>query len=372
MDANYAFELNSSSREFHKRPISIPKLETGQVLIEVTCCTICGSDLHTFCGRRDAPEGCVLGHEIIGKVAAWGGSSTPSDFHGSPLAKGDRVTWAMAVGCGECFFCNRKMGQKCESIFKYGHEPRGTGAPTGGLSDYCVLVPGTPIFRVPDSLSDEVACPANCATATVSAATRLIAETHRIEGSNVLVIGAGMLGLTATAQLTDAKAANVVVADVDSDRLALARKFGATECVSTSNKADLENLTGSLTQQRGFDIVLDFAGVHAAVLTALDSVRTGGCVLLAGSVFKTEPIPLLPETVVRKMLTIRGLHNYLAEDLAFGLRFLESAQTRYPFESLVSRTFLLDETQDAFEFARDQRPIRVAVRPSGNVIQNDD
>lgn len=359
----FAMEFDAQTRAFVRREITAAPLQSGELLIRVTLCTICGSDLHTFHGRRSAPPGCVLGHEIIGEVVAWEGDEPPRDYHGHVLKPGQRVTWAMAVGCGDCFYCRHNLTQKCERLFKYGHQTKPHGGPSGGLSPFCVLVPGTPVFPIPDSLSDEVACPANCATATVSAALRLIAETHALPGATVFITGAGMLGLTAAAQLSDAAAKHIVMADLDADRLQTARAFGATHGVSAGDAPGIRGLLAQLTQGRGADIALDFAGATAAVQTCIDTVRVGGCVLLAGSVFPTDALSLSPEQVVRRMLTLRGLHNYQAGDLAQGLRFLERMHSRFPFQQLVSRVFPLEQTQQAFEYAGQQRPVRLAVRP---------
>lgn len=359
---NLALEFDSKTKTFSERESSIAGLEPGQVLIEVTCCTICGSDLHTFCGRRESPSACILGHEIIGRIVDWGGATIPVDFHGDQLAIGQRVTWAMAVGCGKCFYCLHGLGQKCETVFKYGHAQGDFRTPTGGLSQHCVLMANTPIFQISDSLPDEVACPANCATATVSAAIRLVSETHAIEQSTVVVFGSGMLGLTAAAQLKDLGAEHIVVCDVNVERLKQAKRFGASRCVDTSNPIHLESILSSITAGRGADIAMDFAGVLPAVESAVNAIRPGGCVLLAGSVFGTNPLSISPESIVRRMMTIRGLHNYLPSDLAQGLAFLERTHQQFPFKKLVSKTFELPDSQKAFEYARDHHPIRTAVR----------
>lgn len=359
---DYSMQFDQASRTFSQHEFTLSKLQPGQVLIEVTCCTLCGSDLHTYNGRRPSPAHCVLGHEIIGKVAAWGGNETPKDYRLNELQIGQRVTWAMAVGCGNCFYCLNNLSQKCESLFKYGHEP-GAEIPTGGLSSRCVLVPGTPIFSIPDVLSDEVAAPANCATATVSASMRLIEETHAAAGATILIIGAGMLGLTAAAQMSTANAANIIVVDPNADRLKPAASFGATHTICTTNSQEIQAILADVTNGRGADIAMDFAGVTPAVQTCIDSVRTGGCVLLAGSVFPAEPLSLSPESLVRRVLTIRGLHNYLASDLERAIDFLEQNHDRFPFHELVASTFSLADTQRAFEHAETSRDIRVAVRP---------
>ena len=360
-----AMEFDSEEKSFSPRSVASPVLECGEVLIRVSCCTICGSDLHTYTGRRQSPRACVLGHEIIGHVDDWGGEIVPTDYHGNELRRGQRVTWAMAVGCGQCFYCQRGLNQKCESLFKYGHHPggphpEGKGHPRGGLSHYCVLVPGTPVFAIPDELSDFVASPANCATATVSAALRLIQQTHSIPESNAMVVGAGMLGLTAAAQLSVLGAREILVVDPDPRRQSLALRFGAT---ATCDPASASERMSTLTAKRGVDVALDFAGVPAAVQECLHSARAGGVVVIAGSVFATDPIEFFPEQWVRRMLTIRGLHNYAPQDLDAALQFLCRNHEQFPFGELVSQVFPLGQAKAAFDCAETTRPIRVAVRP---------
>ncbi|MCC9643523.1 zinc-binding dehydrogenase [Rhodopirellula sp. JC740] len=359
---NIAMEFDAERRMFVPVERAIDALQEGQVLVRVTCCTICGSDLHTFTGRRAGHHRGVLGHEIIGDIVGWCGEFSPMDYHGQPLRVGQRVTWAMSVGCECCFFCDNDLNQKCDSLFKYGHEAN-EGHPTGGLSQHCVLIAGTPVFPIPDSLSDAVAAPVNCATATVSAAMRLVRQTQRLHDSAGLIVGAGMLGLTAAAQLHEAGAKQIVVLDPDEGRASLANDFGATEVIHDTDPAHLEQRIMDLTDGRGVDFAIDFAGMTSAVESCLHSVRLGGVTLLVGSVFPSESIEVYPESIVRRMLTIRGLHNYLPKDLEHALAFLDRNVNRFPFDSLVSRTFPLSQTQDAFYYASDQRPVRVAVVP---------
>ena len=359
---NFAMQFDQSTRTFSRHEFTEPQLRPGEILVQVTCCTICGSDLHTFTGRRSGPESCVLGHEIIGEIAAWNAQTAPLDFHGNELRVGQRVTWAMAVGCGSCFYCQRQLNQKCESLFKYGHESADENYPTGGLSHHCVIVPGTPIFPINDKLADEVACPANCATATVMAATRLAQQSHPLQGSTVMIMGAGMLGLTAAAQLSEVGAAVIAMADVAPDRLELARDFGATHTICSDVPEKIEEFIRSHSNNRGADVALDFAGPTSTVSTCIQSVRTGGCVVLVGSVYPTDDLSISPESIVRRMLTIRGVHNYLPQDLGNALQFLERTRDRFPFAELVTDSFRLEQTTQAFDYALNERPVRVAIR----------
>lgn len=357
----WTVQFDSRTRQFTHVELPIAQLQAKEVLVQVSCCTICGSDLHTYSGRRNAPDHCVLGHEIVGTIVDWGPGGQPTDYLGDPLERGQRVTWNMAVGCGDCFFCNHELSQKCHSLFKYGHETC-VAMPTGGLSQYCLLVPPTSLFKLPDSLPDHVACPANCAGATVAGALRLTEETHSLTSSSVLVIGAGMLGLNAVAQLKN-RGADVVVIEPQSKRRQLAIEFGATDCFEGFDQDFLKS-THHRTDGRGVDVALDFSGVNAVIEQGIEHVRIGGLVVLVGSVFPTAPIPISPEQMVRRSLTLRGLHNYLPKDLQTALDFLQQHHQRLPFASLVERSFPLSEVQTAFEYAQREHPIRVAIAPN--------
>ncbi len=182
-------------------------------------------------------------------------------------------------------------------------------------------------------------------------------------GTTALITGAGMLGLTAAAQLSDSGVRQIVVADPHTGRLQYASLFGATHTVCATGEEEIRSIVLSLTDGRGADIALEFAGASNAVETCLASVRIGGCVLLAGSVFPTKEISVSPEQIVRRMLTVRGLHNYLPEDLDHALSFLRRVRCRFPFGELVSKTFSMDNAQQAFEYANVHQPVRVAVMP---------
>src|SRR5262245_24944163 len=98
-----------------------PTLQPGEALVRVSLCTVCGSDLHTFTGRRKEKTPSVLGHEPVGVVEEV--NCELRDVSGELVRVGDRVVWAVAVSCGECFFCTHGLPQKCASLRKYGHEP---------------------------------------------------------------------------------------------------------------------------------------------------------------------------------------------------------------------------------------------------------
>ncbi len=160
-----AILFHGPEQELELRNVTLPAPQAGEVLAQVICTTLCGSDIHTYKGNRNTPCPTVLGHEILGRVSELPSSSEMKDFNGQVLQKGDRITWSIAASCGDCFFCQNGLPQKCVRLFKYGHESIETTYPlNGGLADYCLLAPGTAILKVPDHIPDYVACPVNCAT----------------------------------------------------------------------------------------------------------------------------------------------------------------------------------------------------------------
>lgn len=329
-----------------------PSLAAGEGLVEVLCCTVCGSDLHTLQGKRKVAGPMILGHEVIGRLVETNGDLRT--IEGDLLRTGDRISWGIAASCDDCFFCRSGLPQKCERLFKYGHQTITSPAPlSGGLASHCQLVSGTRIIKVPDSLSDEVACPANCATATVVAAARLAGD---CEGKTVAIFGAGMLGLTAAALMRSRGAAEIILVDLDPRRLERAAEFGATStCLE-----DARERTGN----RGCDLVLEMSGSTKAVEQGLENLRIGGRLILVGSVFPSESLSVAPEDLVRRMIRIEGLHNYTPADLQVAIEFLAAEGDRFPFESLVSNEYTLSNVQDAMRYAVEERPIRISVRPS--------
>lgn len=341
-------------------PIRFPTPEPRgfELLVRVTCCTLCRSDLHTHAGRRVEATPTVLGHEIVGRIEAFGPDSSRTDATGTPVQVGDRVTWAVAVGCGSCFFCADDLPQKCERPYKFGHGLANPVRPLGGgLADCIVLVPGTFWLRVPDGVPDAVAAPANCATATAAAMLRAGGS---VEGRTVLVLGAGVLGVTACAMARTAGATAVIVGDPIAACRERAVAFGATHAYSPDELAEgVRNATAA----RGADLVLELAGSAESVRNALSLARTGGTVVLAGTVAPVGTVEIDPEKFVRRMLTVRGVHNYHPRDLVTALNFLAGPGRGFPWESLIVARYPLEETERAFATAHASPGQRVAVIP---------
>lgn len=340
--------FHSPGQAFDLVECSIPEPQAGQVLVKVSCCTVCGSDLHSYTGRRSTPTPTVLGHEIIGTVHKTGPTTNnaSSDWPDG-LTVGDRISWSIAASCGGCRHCSHGRPQKCDSLFKYGHEDLNLFALSGGLSQFCLLQAGTKIVRVAPEIPDSVACPANCATATVAAAFR---SAGSVEGKRILIFGAGMLGLTACAFASVNGASEIAVCDINKERLQQANHFGATTLSIEPDAAE-------------YDVVLELSGSHFAVERAINSTAIGAVVVLVGSVSPSPAVEVDPERIVRRLISIHGVHNYIPDDLVTALDFLSKHHAQFPFESLVEKAFELADVSEAFRFAESQRPVRVAVIP---------
>jgi len=369
------------------RELPIRTLVADEILVRVSAATLCGSDLHTISGRRKVNCPTILGHEIIGRIERFGQQHSRKDFHGRELRIGDRVTWAIVANCGRCFFCSNDLPQKCLHGVKYGHETIEVhGGLTGGLAEHVILAPRTSIFQLPDDLADEVACPANCATATVAAALgatralrdsyigyrlgsgmdqdglRSVSESRPLSGKYILVVGGGMLGATACAMSKWLGAAKVVCVEPFEERRRLVERFGADVAVAPPEMVD----TVLSIRDIGFDVAVEVSGVTTAMQEAIGALRIGGEMVLVGAVFPVPALNVLPEQIVRRMLTLQGLHNYAPRDLAMALQFLASSK-EVAFEKMVSHWLPLEKAGEAVEMSERLRMPRVGVRTLGKL-----
>lgn len=329
------------------REFPVPnELPAGSALCRVLLSTICGSDLHTTQGRRIEPAPSILGHESVGEVVALGPDACTGD--GEPLREGDRVTWTIMAACGRCFYCHHALPQKCEHLLKYGHTATGIWPGlNGGYGEYVYLYPGTAVYRVPETLPDAVAAPANCALATVVCGLDAIGGVG--EGDNVLIAGAGLLGTYLAALARDAGAGRVLVADANPKRAAQARRFGAHATFADSTAPErVSSWARSECDGPGVDVAFEVCGHPEGALSGLEALRTGGRLLVAGLVTPDSRLELDGNQITRRCLTIRGIHNYAPIHLKNGLAFLERTRGDFPYGELVSPPFALDDINSAF------------------------
>ena len=325
----------------------------GEVLVEITLATICGSDLHTLSGQRKEATPTILGHEAVGRIVKVGSKR-------EGLAPGDRVTWTIADSCGTCPACTEhKLPQKCQSLFKYGHAPNSDGTGFNGCyASHIVLRQGTHIVKVPDSLPDRVVVSANCALATViNAVSRFPDSCHA-----VLIQGAGLLGLYACALLRERGVEHVFCVDIQEQRLAQIERFGGIPIDGRAEHYPQSRERILAVAEYGLDAVLEVAGVAALIPEGIRLLRSGGYYGLVGMVHPNTQLALTGEQIIRKNLTLYGIHNYAPWHLEEAVQFLQSSIDKYPFESLVSPPFPLAKLEQATRMAQTQEWGRVSVR----------
>jgi putative phosphonate catabolism associated alcohol dehydrogenase len=335
------------------RTVPLPhELAAGEMLVEISLATICGSDLHTYEGRRAAPAPCILGHEAVGRVIA---SARPE------IPVGRRVTWSIADSCGNCAPCTDwRLPQKCLALFKYGHADLSDGSGLNGCyASHILLRPHTAALVVPDELADAVVAPANCALATIINALSELPTPCRA----ALVQGGGLLGIYACAWLRQRGVERIYCADVSEARLQLVPAFGGIPLNAGEARWPAAREKVLAESPGGVDLAIELAGTPDVVAAGIDLLRPGGSYVWAGMVHPETALKITGESVLRKCLTIRGVHNYAVEHLALGLEFLRESQTRLPFDALVSPPVPLDQLNKAFSLAQSRRWLRVAVQP---------
>ena len=341
----------------------LPTVAPGCLLVKVTCCTICGSDVHTWLGRRASRLPTILGHEIVGTIAEMG-AGVHADAGDKPLSVGDRITWTIMDSCGQCYFCRQKgLPMKCRHLKKYGHAACADPPHfTGGFAEYCYLTPGTGVIKLPDTINDLQAAPANCALATVVAGWEMAALKPF---DNVLILGAGALGIYAAALAAFYGCHKIIAIDQRDRRLEFIRSFGATDTLNVHHM-DTTNLVREvkkLTHGLGADSALEVAGSADLIPTGLKCLRTGGRLVEIGNSFPDARFSYDACDLVWRRLTLTGLHNYDTKHLQMAVDFLDSAKNRFCFENLVTHRFQLQEVNAALEKAASGAAIRVALLP---------
>ncbi len=271
--------------------VPVPGYGINDVLIRVDRTGICGTDLHIYkwdaWARKTIPVPMVVGHEFVGEIVEVG--SNVKDFF-----PGDVVSGEGHVVCGRCRNCLAGRRQLCK-------DTKGVGVNRpGAFAEYLVL-PMTNVWHHRHDIDRDVASifdPFGNAVHT--------ALSFPVLGEDVLITGAGPIGIMAAAVVRHAGARFVVVTDVNDYRLGLAKKMGATLAlnVKTSNLADAQKQLG---MKEGFDVGLEMSGNPSAFREMLDNMCHGGKIAMLG--IPSEPIAIDWNIVVFNMLTIHGIYG---------------------------------------------------------------
>jgi L-iditol 2-dehydrogenase len=278
-------------KKFACQELPAPQPAADEVLVAVKACGICGSDVHGMdgsTGRRRPPI--VMGHEAAGIIAAVGADVTG-------WATGDRVTFDSTIYCGECEFCRRGeinlcdhrrvLGVSCEDYRR-----------DGAFAEF-VAVPQRVLYRLPDGLSFEHAALVEPFAIALHAIRRAPVSLN----DTVVVVGAGMIGLALVQALRHTGCGRLISVDVADDRLALAKKFGATNLVNSARENAAKTIL-DLTRDRGVDVAFEAVGITATVDLAVRSLRKGGSLALVGNVAPKIEFPL--QLAVTRELSLHG------------------------------------------------------------------
>lgn len=347
---------------FQVQPYPLREPQAGEVLVRVSMSTICRSDIHSYQGHRPNPCPGVLGHEIVGHIVAIG-AGVEQDMRGDPLQVGDRITWSEYFIPGQNYFTDvLDLPQKSPGVEKYGHLAATTPPHHhGGFAQYCYILPGSWILRLPGCLSDAEAAPINCGVATMVAVT----EVAQIQlGDTVVIQGLGLLGLYGAALAKSRGARRVIGLDVHAGRRQQSLQFGVDEALDPT--VDTSHLTREIQAQcppQGPDVVLEVCGVPDVIPLGLALVRTGGTYVIGGMVSPNANVTLDANQILKKMITLRGVHNYHPRHLVQALDFVVAQHQRYPFKQLVDGHYPLTQVDQAMHDAATQRVLRAAILP---------
>lgn len=278
-------------KQFSYEETPAPQPGPDEVLVAVKACGICGSDVHGMdgsTGRRRPPI--IMGHEASGIVAGTG-----SAVQG--WAAGDRVTFDSTIYCGQCQVCRRGEINLCDHRRVLGVSCE-TYRQDGAFAEF-VAVPQRILYRLPEGLPFEHAA----LVEPFAIALHAIGRARPRLNDAVVVVGAGMIGLALAQALHLAGCGRLIAVDVAEERLALAKKFGATHTLNPAGGNAAAAIL-DLTEGRGADLAFEAVGVTATVDLALGCLRKGGTATLVGNV--SPKIEFALQSAVTRELTLHG------------------------------------------------------------------
>jgi threonine 3-dehydrogenase len=309
----------------------VPQPEVGHndVLIRIKKTAICGTDIHIWkwdeWAAKTVPIGMHVGHEYVGEIVAMG-----EEVRGFTL--GDRVSGEGHVTCGYCRNCRAGRRHLCRNTF-------GIGVNRPGAFAEFLALPAVNAFKIADNISDDLAAifdPYGNATHT--------ALSFNLVGEDVLITGAGPIGIMAVAIAKHVGARHVVITDVNDYRLDLAKKMGATRAVNVA-KEKLEDVMRELGMVEGFDVGLEMSGVPSAFNTMLETMNHGGKVALLGIPPGNTAIDW--NNVIFKGLEIKGIYG--REMFETWYKMVAMLQSGLNLSPILTHQFALKDYVEGFQ-----------------------
>ena len=271
--------------------VPVPVAGPGEVLIKIHKTAICGSDVHIYdwndWAAQHVKPGMTIGHEYVGEIAALGEGVTG-------LFVGQRVSGEGHITCGHCRNCRNGDIQWCKDTF-------GVGVDRNGAFAEYLCIPASNVIPIDSNLDEDVVAFFDAfGNATHTALM------WSLVGEDVLITGAGPIGIMAAGICKFAGARRVVITDLNEYRLELARKMGVDAAVNTA-KEDLTAVMKQLSIVEGFDVGLEMSGNGHAFNQMLSVMRTGGKISLLG--LGNKPIAVDMNYIIGKGLTLQGIYG---------------------------------------------------------------
>lgn len=306
-----------------------PEMGHNDLLIKIRKTAICGTDMHIYnwddWAKATIPVPMVVGHEYVGEVVDMG-----QEVRG--FAVGDRVSGEGHITCGHCRNCRAGRVHLCRNTVGVGVNREGS------FAEYLVI-PAFNAFKIPDNISDELASifdPFGNAVHT--------ALSFDLVGEDVLITGAGPIGIMAAAVAKHVGARHVVITDVNPYRLALAEKMGATRAVDVS-KQKLEDVMLELGMTEGFDVGLEMSGVPSAFNSMLNNMNNGGKIAMLG--IPPSDMAVDWNQVIFKGLVIKGIYG--REMFETWYKMASLIQSGLDISPIITHQFPIDQFQDGFD-----------------------
>lgn len=314
------------------RDAPVPEPGHNDVLIKIRKTAICGTDVHIYnwdeWSQKTIPVPMITGHEYVGEVVAIG--EEVAGFH-----IGDRVSGEGHITCGHCRNCRGGRTHLCRNAI-------GVGVNRQGCFAEYLVIPAVNAFKIPDNISDEMAAifdPFGNAVHT--------ALSFDLVGEDVLITGAGPIGIMAAAICHHVGARNVVITDVNAYRLALARQMGVTQAVNVSEES-LPEVMKALGMTEGFDVGLEMSGVPDAFRSMLDVMNHGGRIAMLG--IPPSSMSIDWNQVIFKGLFIKGIYGREMFETWYKMTAL--LQSGLDLTPVITHRYSVDDFQQGFDEMR--------------------
>ncbi len=306
-----------------------PELGHNDVLIKIKKTAICGTDMHIYhwdeWAQETIPVPMTVGHEYVGIIEEVG-----QEVKGFQV--GDRVSGEGHITCGYCRNCRAGRRHLCRNT-----EGVGVNRP-GAFGEYLVI-PAENAYKIPDDISDDVASildPFGNAAHT--------ALSFDLVGEDVLITGAGPIGIMAVAIAKHVGARHVVITDMNDYRLDLAKQMGATRTVNVTQEK-LENVMDELGMKEGFDVGLEMSGAPPAFASMLNTMNHGGKIAMLG--IPSSDMAIDWNQVIFKGLVIKGIYG--REMYETWYKMIAMLQSGLDLSPVITHRFDIDKFEEGFE-----------------------